>query len=339
MTRKPLAWNVRQVCTMIDRGTITFNNPIQRPSGQWKQHDQSLLIHSILTMFIPDIYAIQIRGEKANTYDIIDGRQRLTAIYSFLKDEWALTELEPVKLESTGEEYDISGLKFSELPEEVQEEIKGYTITFKAIEFDPDDDQEEIIDDIFYRLNNGKPVTRGHLAYVSASRKVQEFIQKQITENPLFTEVAHFSEGSIKRSDREVCILQSIMLSTGMKYKSFSNRDVEEFFTNNTNIDDELFNRLESTFVEIAETFNFEHDKFANKVNIPAMVGAFNACGGSADCTERVQKAIAGYVPASKPGDKYRQYTGAGCQKKENVQGRVKALIEICGNGELAEAV
>jgi len=339
MTRKTIPWSIKQVCMMMSKGSLLLNHPIQRPSGQWKQYDQSLLIHSVLTMFIPDIYVIQTRTEKGNQYNVVDGKQRLTIFQSFLNDEWELSELEPVILESTGEEFDISGLKFSELPEEVKEEINSFTLSFKVIEFDQNDDQEDIIDSVFYRLNNGKPVSREHLAFVSASRNVQEFVQRQITENPLFVTVAHFPESSIKKSDREMSILQSIILASGLQYDSFSAKDVETFFTQNTNIDDELLNRLESTFVEIAETFNIEHNKFANKVNIPAMVGAFNACGGSADCTERVQKAIAEYVKVSKKGDKYRRYTGSGCQKKENVQGRVKALIEICGNSQFAEAV
>ena len=204
MLRKPLSWSVRQVCSMINKGTITFDNPLQRPSNQWKIENKSLLIHSILTMFMPDIYAIQFKNEetKTNIYDIIDGKQRLTTIFSFLNDEWVLTDLKSIKLESTGEQFDISGKKFSELPEEVQEEIKGYTITFKAIELEEDDDEEEVIEDIFYRLNNGAPVSRGHLAFISTKRNVQEFVSKTVTENSLFINVAHFPEGSIKKSNR-----------------------------------------------------------------------------------------------------------------------------------------
>jgi hypothetical protein len=343
MTRKSLAWSVRQVCTMIDKNTITFDNPIQRPSEQWDIDDKTLLIDTILTLFMPDIVAKQIKGEKLNIYDIYDGKQRLTIIKSFLNDEWALTDIDSVKLESTGEEYNISGLKFSELPENVQEEIKGFTITFKIVEFEPnegEDYQEEKMNELFYRWNNGKAMSREHLAFVSAPKTIREFVHKQITENPLFTNVGHFSVNDIKRSKREIVILQSIMLLTGLEYKSFSNRDIEEFFTVNTEIEEEVLTKLENIFVDIAEIFNHEHNKFASKVNIPAMVGVFNTCNDdNADSIENVQHAIAKYIKISKPGDKYRRYTGSGCQKKENVQGRINALIEICNNSLLAKAV
>ncbi len=113
-------------------------------------------------MFVPDVYAIQtfkvIDEKQVNVYDVIDGQQRLTIFYTFKKDELALTKLEPVTLESTGETHDISGLRFSELPEDVQDAINSFMITFRVLEFDENDDEENIVNTVFYRLNNGKTV-------------------------------------------------------------------------------------------------------------------------------------------------------------------------------------
>lgn len=327
MIRKPLSWNVKQICAMIDRGTISFNHPLQRPGNQWKIEDQSLLIHSLLTMFMPDIYAIQIKTEKGNTYDIIDGKQRLTTIYSYLNDEWVLTDLEPIKLDSTNEIYDISGKKFSELPEVVQEEIKGYTVTIKAIELEEDDDEENIIEDIFYRLNNGKAVSREHLALISAKRNVQEFVRRMVTENNLFTKVAHFPPGAIKKSNREMSVLQSIVLVSGLDYNSFAAKDIEKFFVEN-NISNGVLGKVESLFNNLASIFNNEYSKFVNKINISSLVALLNVV----EDTEKVQEFILWYSKNAKKDDNYKQYCGAGCTKKENVRGRINALIEMYNN-------
>jgi len=324
MQRKTLSWSVKQVNTMINKGTIVFDSPVQRPSGQWKDEDKSLLIHSTLEMFVPDIYAIQDKQETGNVYSIIDGLQRLTTIQSFLNDEWQLTELPQIKLESTNEKFNISGLKFSELPEEVQDEIKGFMLAFKLIELEEDDDEETVVDDIFYRLNNGKPVSKEHLALVSAKKNVQQFVQRMVNENDLFVNVAHFSAGAVKKSDKQMTILQSIVLVSGLDFCTFAAKDVEKFFASN-DITDGVLNRTEELFTVIADTFNNEYTKFCTKINISAMVGFLNTQKNQ----EHAKTFLLQYPKASKPGDAYKQNCGAGSTKKDKVNGRVNGLQEL----------
>ena len=327
MIRKPLSWNVKQICAMIQKGTITFDNPLQRPGNQWKQEDQSLLIHSLLTMFVPDIYAIQVKNNGSNVYDIVDGKQRLTTICSFLNDGWELTELEPVKLESDSQEYNISGMKFSELPEVVQEEIRGYTITIRAIELEEDDDEETLLEDIFYRLNNGKAMSREHLALVSAQRGVQEFVRRMVTETDLFMSVAHFPPGAAKKSAREVTVLQSIMLVSGLEFESFAARHVENFFVEN-NVNGDVLSKTEQLFDKLAEAFGLSYTKFVNKVNLPMFINLLH----TAEDTEQAQEFLRWYEKNIKRNDDYKRRCGAGSVKKENVLARMRVLTEMLQN-------
>lgn len=323
MIRKSITWNVKQVCSMIQKGSMVFSHPLQRPPGQWKQEDQSLLIHSILTMFIPDIYILQTKTENGNVYDVIDGLQRLTIICGYLNDQWELTQLEPIKLDSTGEVFNISGMKFSDLPGTVQEEIKGYSLSFKIMELEEDDDEEELIEDIFYRLNNGKAVSREHLALVSAPSNVQQFVRRMVTESELFNTVAHFAPGAIKKSAREITILQSIMLISGLDFESFAARHVEQFFTSNP-ITDNVLEQTEKCFDLIVEAFG-KKTKFINKINIPMLVSLYN----SIEDTAKVEEFTLFYSENTQKDDAYRQFCGAGSVKKENVQGRISALQQM----------
>ncbi|WP_372011852.1 DUF262 domain-containing protein [Paenibacillus chitinolyticus] len=297
---------------------------MQRPSGQWKVEDNSLLIHSSLTLFVPDVYAVQtpkiINEKQVNVYDVIDGQQRLTIFYSYRKDEFALTKLEPVTLESNGETYDISGLRFSELPEEVQDSINSFMITFRVLEFDENDDEESIIDTVFYRLNNGKPVSKEHLAFVSASKKVQNYGHERINKSGLFLNVAHFPEGSIKKSDRQMCILQSIIIAGKLDFPSFSTKDVEAIFKQNE-IEDETLQLLDSAYNNIEKTFQ-DKSKFVTKVNIPSMVALFL---NNSD-QEKVSAFLQWYSQNNKKGDSYRRYCVGGTTKKDQVWGRVNGL-------------
>jgi hypothetical protein len=80
--------------------------------------------------------ACQGTNENGKEYIIIDGKQRLSELHRFLNDKFALADLEELKnveLDSGGT-FNIAGKLFSELPQEVQEEIKGFSVKFLVFE-------------------------------------------------------------------------------------------------------------------------------------------------------------------------------------------------------------
>lgn len=327
MQRKTIPWNIRQVCRMIDNGIITFNNPIQRQSGQWRHEDASLLIHSVLTLFIPDIYAIQdkkeVNGKETNIYDIIDGKQRLTLIHSFRNNEWSLTELEEITLD-TGETFNISGLSYDQLPEEVRDAIDSFTLTFKVIELDEGDDEESIVEDIFYRLNNGKAVSRQHLAYISAQKHVREFVHDMVNNHHFYQVSAHFPPSSVKKSEMELSVLQSIILAAGLDYNSFAAREIERTVSQN-NIDNSVLIKVRQVFDTLAEAFPKKHKKFLTKIIIPSAVMLVL----NNNDRDSVVKFLKYYADNMKRGDAFKRYTGAGSTKKSMVEGRIKGLQQL----------
>lgn len=164
-----ITWTCKQIVKMIDKETISFKNVVQR-SFVWEKHRMSELIWSIIMGYpIPPIYAE--RGESINDkvkiYDVMDGQQRNTTIYKYLKDEFALTQLKPIPyLDENGNEceIDISGKKFSELEEELQDIIQDATIVVKY--YDNLDQYQKA--EMFRRLNNGKPLSTKSRTLASA---------------------------------------------------------------------------------------------------------------------------------------------------------------------------
>lgn len=164
-----ITWTCKQIAKMIEKETISFKNVVQR-SFVWEKHRMSELIWSIIMGYpIPPIYAERgdSLSDKIKVYDVMDGQQRNISIYKFIKDEFALTKLKPIPyLDENGNEceIDISGKKFSELEEELQDIIESATMTVKY--FDNLDQSQKA--EMFRRLNNGKPLSAKSRTLASA---------------------------------------------------------------------------------------------------------------------------------------------------------------------------
>jgi len=183
----------------------------------------SELIWSIIMGYpIPPIYAE--RGESVNDkikiYDVMDGQQRNTSIYKYIKDEFALTQLKPIPyLDEDGNEctIDISGKKFSELEEELQDIIKDATITVKY--YDNLDQTQKA--EMFRRLNNGKPLSTKSRTLASA-KNIGSLLN--IGSHKLFEEM--LTEKARANKNQAVLVVKAwTMLNREVEDISFASKD------------------------------------------------------------------------------------------------------------------
>lgn len=131
-----------------------FDPEYQRKSI-WSEEKKSFLINSIVRNFpIPPIFLHQKIDDSSGMtrYDVIDGKQRLTAIIEFLENKL------PISDESS--EDSLSGLYFKDLDSPQYADYKKrfwrYSLSIEYI----DTSDKEVIDSIFDRLNrNGEPLT------------------------------------------------------------------------------------------------------------------------------------------------------------------------------------
>lgn len=150
-----------------------FNPAYQRESGIWKKKDKEFLLDTIFKNFpMPPIFCEQKIEKGVTTYDVIDGKQRLSSIVDFIENKISLPK------DFSNDEYGyelLNGKKLSEIieiaqgndilpPDTIAESFLdcfwSYKINVEYIE-KPD---TKIVRGIFDRLNrNGERLNSAEL--------------------------------------------------------------------------------------------------------------------------------------------------------------------------------
>jgi hypothetical protein len=144
------------------RAKIDMDPPYQRQGRLWSDTDKAYLIDSIINGFdVPKLYVADFTfgdsklNRKKLPYAIIDGKQRLEAIFDFfdglvtLNEDFDLRENPSLKL---------GGLGYQDLREnhaEIAESFENFNLSVMSVITD----SSELINELFVRLNRSKPLT------------------------------------------------------------------------------------------------------------------------------------------------------------------------------------
>lgn len=143
------------------RDRIQLDPDYQRLGGIWAPENRQLLIDTIINGFdVPKIYMHKFNSplhKRGNTYDyaIVDGRQRLETMWSFIEGNIALAD-DFVLFKD--EKTEIAGMTYQELATEHPElkaDFDGFPLAVVLIETD----ELEMIEEMFSRLNEAAPLT------------------------------------------------------------------------------------------------------------------------------------------------------------------------------------
>lgn len=348
MEIKNVAWNVKQLIAMTNRNTIRFDYPIQRPGGQWNSLQKSYLIHSLAQDYpIPPVYFVGKeeevtvvrknveKQEITNVRYVLDGNQRITTMKEFLEGGFALDADTP-DTTIDGEEYEIAGMLFEELPEEVQDMIHSRTILTYTLDGNVVDDDE--IEDLFYRMNNGSALTPQQKAKALMGVEWADRLNK-VSEHVLIQEIAAFTKTQFRSDGHQSAIVQTMMMmDDSFDYQNVSSNTLlsyAETFKADSDKKEALLQEIEKACDYLVECFDKKETLLLKKIHFPMTVitaihamdigvSPDNFAGWAYDfkCAFKPKKNESHTIPTN-----YAQFTGAGSTKKKMADGRRDEMV------------
>lgn len=181
-----------------ERSKLNSKPSYQRQGEIWSDGKRQLFIDSIINRFdIPKLYFHDVtspppgmaRGYK---YAIVDGKQRLEAIWSFLDDEFRLSdEFEFIEQPS----LKGAGLSYSKLPPKLQARIDNYELPIQVIETE----DVEWVEELFCRLNEAVALNAPERR--NALRGPLPPIIRSLPSHAFFREKVPFTDNRYKHLD------------------------------------------------------------------------------------------------------------------------------------------
>jgi hypothetical protein len=200
---------VRNVVDAYARRSITINGEYQRGRA-WKLDQRKVLVDSVLRGYpLPRFYlsleeTTDPLGNPTTSMQIIDGLQRLLALSEYLEDKWPLLDPTAARNRFPRAIADApcpwAGLRFSDLPTDLQAQLGGIRLPVVVIErFDSTDE----LRDLFIRLQAGTALTRQQIrdAWPGAMSTYIERIAGKQTSRGRFEFLSQLDRRGSRRDD------------------------------------------------------------------------------------------------------------------------------------------
>ena len=215
------SWSVASTANMQKR--IDTNPDYQRPAV-WGIPQKQLLIDTILKGYdIPKLYLRKV-ASNPDKYEVVDGQQRLRAIWGFINEEYALADnaddLNGVK---------IAGLKYGQLMDDIRLDcFDAYNLDVVVI---TDSDEDEVRE-MFLRLQNGTSL-KAQEKRNAMPGKMRDFV-KSLVKHKFFENVHYKNE----RFAHDQTAAQMCLLEINGEICNIKNNDLNKLYKDYKDFDE-----------------------------------------------------------------------------------------------------
>ena len=263
-------WTIGDLIDLEKKQVLRVNHEYQR-GPRWTEMQKRLFIDSVFRGYsIPAFYFHETKvtsGRIENTFfEIVDGQQRVNAIYSFSEDAFAL--LDPLEDSSfrfpnfvKSESCPWGGKRFSELSDSLKETFRQQNLVIYQIT----KTNENSIRDLFIRLQGGSPLTPQDKRDAWPGNFTEYVLKVGGKSNvdrwygfPLFKEVAKVTNESKRRQLAAQVFMLFWTKNSSVKFCDIKSANLDEFYHAQVDFDEnsEIAKRFEKVCKVSYDTFH-----------------------------------------------------------------------------------
>lgn len=203
------------------KARIDTNPDFQRPAV-WTTSQKQLLVDTILRDWdVPKMYWRKL-GSKPDKYDVVDGQQRLRAIWSFYEGEF--------KLPKDSEAIDgmqVKGCGYDDLPDDLMARFDIYSFDVVILEETDEDEVREM----FIRLQNGTSL-KAQEKRNAYPGQMRSFV-RTLTKHPFFSRVGFANT----RFTYDLVAAQLVCLELAGEPSNIKNSDLNAMYQKHRDFD------------------------------------------------------------------------------------------------------
>ena len=193
----------RRALDKIYKRRDRYDIPEWQRGEVWDDDRKRALIDSVLRGWkLPKFYFVKVNEDD---YEVVDGQQRLTAIYEFYANTLSLSET-PAK--------QFGGLYYKDVSTRASDAFDDFEIEYDEIE----DSTEEELKEFFQRLQQGLPLTSSEKLN-SVHSKLRDFCQK-LSRHKFFTGSIALADTRLSHFDiaTKAVAIEVEGIDTGLRY-------------------------------------------------------------------------------------------------------------------------
>jgi len=235
-------YNLDTLASLIEKGNIDLKPKYQR-RHRWDNGRKSRLVESFfMNVPVPPIF---LNEDSYGKYSVIDGKQRLTAIYEFLRNRLVLSDLEVFS--------EINGKAYNDIDIELQSVI-SMRPTLRAVIILRQSDAD-IKYEVFQRLNSGGVKLNAQEIRNSAFTGSLNDLILELSENQLF----HKLLGVVRKSssplynemkDAELVLRYFTFKDSWRGFKGGIRRHLDNFMDHNRHMNEKTVEKFKVDFID-----------------------------------------------------------------------------------------